>query len=612
MDKLGEVRDLGFLSWKDPDAWMEQMKGPRWNTLVREENKRLQETIKKYVEPSQIETFKKELAHAGRLYDLECFESGPIKITPNGMFNVKWRFEDEASTQRKEARDIYSDGKLVVYTYDIGEGAEKYELVVLDAKTRKTLWRRSPVGPTFSLVGDTIYYLGVTQKLWYNKLFKCSARSGNNPTELYEEKDGHYNLSLLRYDLTPYLVRENSGKTDTFTIEGANSSNAHLIPVKPGTERQLPYAQGSRVYYREADSYKGHFGEELHGTPYDINFNFLLTRKKGETTLYNHYGHNEYHIKQGSIQLDNYSRQSETLIRVDDGTQPPFCIDLYHRKKLIKHDDSFKLKAKKISGISADGTEVHGVILWKSLFTKPKALFAIGYGAYGVASSPAGCYGKWAPLIERGWGILYTYIRGGGDDTDSWAQSGRLEGRVHTRDDFLALVDSAQKMYKILATRTVIYGRSAGGFLMGMCLNKEPSGRLFGAVYTEVPYVDIIRTTTNPALPLTKMEYNEFGDPAHRPEDFGFLVDLSPADVAITTDAPNIFVIARTGLNDSEVYAYEPVKWINRIRKPGDKEEKVIGIAEGEGHFYSPAAAIQAKAEDLALLHYRIFHNSSA
>ena len=51
MDKLGEVRDLGFLSWKDPDAWMEQMKGPRWNTLVREENKRLQETIKKYVEP---------------------------------------------------------------------------------------------------------------------------------------------------------------------------------------------------------------------------------------------------------------------------------------------------------------------------------------------------------------------------------------------------------------------------------------------------------------------------------------------------------------------------------------------------------------------------------
>ena len=89
-------------------------------------------------------------------------------------------------------------------------------------------------------------------------------------------------------------------------------------------------------------------------------------------------------------------------------------------------------------------------------------------------------------------------------------------------------------------------------------------------------------------------------------------MDLSPADVAITTDAPNIFVIARTGLNDSEVYAYEPVKWIHRIRKTGDKEEKVIGIAEGEGHFYSPAVAIQAKAEDLALLHYRIFHNSSA
>jgi oligopeptidase B len=198
-------------------------------------------------------------------------------------------------------------------------------------------------------------------------------------------------------------------------------------------------------------------------------------------------------------------------------------------------------------------------------------------------------------------------LRGGGDDSDAWAQAGRLEGRTHTRDDFLALVEAAQKAFKISSAKTVIYGRSAGGFLMGMCLNKEPSGKLFGAVYTEVPYVDLLRTTTNPGLPLTKMEYNEFGDPSHRPEDFGFLVDLSPADVAITTSAPNVFVLARTGLNDSEVYAYEPVKWIRRLRKSGDKEEKVIGIAEGEGHFFSPDVALQAKAEDLVILHNRVF-----
>jgi hypothetical protein len=49
------------------------------------------------------------------------------------------------------------------------------------------------------------------------------------------------------------------------------------------------------------------------------------------------------------------------------------------------------------------------------------------------------------------------------------------------------------------------------------------------------------------------------------------------------------------------------VKWIRRLRKSGDKEEKVIGIAEGEGHFFSADVALQAKAEDLVMLHNRIF-----
>ena len=283
-----------------------------------------------------------------------------------------------------------------------------------------------------------------------------------------------------------------------------------------------------------------------------------------------------------------------------------------NRKKQSPHKGSFKLKAHKVKAVSADGTEVYGTLLHNANISRPKALFAVGYGAYGVPSSPAGAYAKWTPLLKREWGVLYTYIRGGGDHTDGWAQAGRLEGRKHTRDDFLALVEAAQKQFKVPATKTVIYGRSAGGFLMGMCLNKEPTGRLFGAVYTEVPYVDLLRTTTNPSLPLTKMEYNEFGDPAHRAEDFGFLVDMSPADVAITTEAPNVFVLARTGLNDSQVYAYEPVKWIRRLRKPGDKEEKVIGIARGEGHFYSGDTALEAKAEDLAILHSRIFPNTTS
>jgi len=596
-----EVRDLGFISWKDPDAWMEAMRGTRWDNLIAEENRLLNDTIVAITTPEQVKKFKEELSQAQKYFELECFTSGPIKITPLSAFSLKWRWDGEG--QLYTARDIYWDGKVVGYTHDIGDGAEEFELVIIDAKTREVLWRRSPVGPTISIdTDDNLYYLGVKQKLWYNKLHICKAHTGNSVKTLYEEKDGHYNLSLLR---ETYLVRENSGKTDTFYVKDGT-----LYPLKPGTAKQLPY-KGNHCYYREegGNIYYNKNNEAIVDTPYDATNIYLAVRKQGEITIYNHYGIKEYHIKQGAVTFDTYG--SGYRVRIDDGTQPPYIREFGSKVKTGVDGSEFKLKVKNIEGISSDGCAVHGVILYKSLFTKPKALLVVGYGAYGMASSPAGCYAKWAPLIERGWGIVYTYIRGGGGHTDAWAQAGRLSGRVHTRDDFLAIVAAAQKLLKIPAQKTVIYGRSAGGFLMGMCINKEPTGRLFETVYTEVPYVDILRTTTNPDLPLTKMEYNEFGDPAHRAEDFKYLVDLSPADVAITTEAPHIFVLARTGLNDSQVYAYEPVKWIRRLRKSGDVSQKVIGIAPGEGHFYSPAVALQAKAEDLAILHYRIFQNAT-
>ena len=35
---MNEVRNLPFLSWKQDSAWMESMKGTRWDNLVNREN----------------------------------------------------------------------------------------------------------------------------------------------------------------------------------------------------------------------------------------------------------------------------------------------------------------------------------------------------------------------------------------------------------------------------------------------------------------------------------------------------------------------------------------------------------------------------------------------
>jgi hypothetical protein len=32
-----EIRNIGYLAWKDPLAWMESMRGKRWENLIKQE-----------------------------------------------------------------------------------------------------------------------------------------------------------------------------------------------------------------------------------------------------------------------------------------------------------------------------------------------------------------------------------------------------------------------------------------------------------------------------------------------------------------------------------------------------------------------------------------------
>jgi oligopeptidase B len=138
---------------------------------------------------------------------------------------------------------------------------------------------------------------------------------------------------------------------------------------------------------------------------------------------------------------------------------------------------------------------------------------------------------------------------------------------------------------------------------VGTATARNPGGELFGSVYTEVPYVDVLRTASNPRLPLTEYEYLEFGDPAHNPQDFATLLRLSPVDALGPGGAPGVFVLCRTAVNDRQVYAYESFKWVDALRgKAAGGKPKLVGLNHGQGHFTRGDQLYVDRSEDLILL----------
>jgi protease II len=272
----------------------------------------------------------------------------------------------------------------------------------------------------------------------------------------------------------------------------------------------------------------------------------------------------------------------------------------------IERPIQFKpLEVHRFHTISKDGTKVPYVLIKEK--GDIKALLIYVYGAYGSSSAIEWPYKTWYSLLQRKWAIVYALVRGGGDVTMNWANQGRLDNRHHSIDDFEAVIKAAQLKTGITAKHTVIYGRSAGGVPVGAMVSRYPDGQLMGAAYTEVPYVDMLRDTTNPELPLTVGEYKEFGNPRENILDFAELLHVSPIDTLPADGAPGVFVLSRVGLLDLQVYSYESFKWIQLLRGNTevvglDPKGKYVIYDKGEAHQYSKEHSIPTHATDMALL----------
>jgi oligopeptidase B len=190
--------------------------------------------------------------------------------------------------------------------------------------------------------------------------------------------------------------------------------------------------------------------------------------------------------------------------------------------------------------------------------TAPCLLY--GYGSYEMSMDP-GFSPVRLSLLDRGMVFAIAHVRGGGEMGRRWYEDGKFLAKPNTFSDFVACADHLVETAGDLARPARGPGGSAGGLLIGAALNLRPG--LCAAAVAEVPFVDVVNTMSDPTIPLTVIEYDEWGNPAD-PEYYEVMRSYSPYDNVAQAAYPALFVTA--GLNDPRVQYWEPAKWVARLR----------------------------------------------
>lgn len=206
-----------------------------------------------------------------------------------------------------------------------------------------------------------------------------------------------------------------------------------------------------------------------------------------------------------------------------------------------------------------------------------------GYGSYEMSMPPWYSVGR-VSLLDRGGVWALVHPRGGGELGRSWYLDGKLLNKRNTFTDTLACADHLVATGYADGGRLAIRGGSAGGLLVGACITMQPAR--FASAVAEVPFVDIVSTMSDPSLPLTVTEWEEWGDPRAEPYA-SYMLSYSPYDNTIETGDsawPALYVTA--GLNDPRVSVHEPAKWVARLRSVGAGIARplVMKIEMGAGH----------------------------
>jgi oligopeptidase B len=313
-------------------------------------------------------------------------------------------------------------------------------------------------------------------------------------------------------------------------------TSAQGAPVEPAFDEEL-YTAGVGGSDYEAPVIR--LGYTSYFTPSRV-YDFVLPtaeRPGGELLL-----------RRESPVLGGYSRDDYVATRewavADDGTRIPLSV--------LRH-----------ASLKQDGTN---------------AGLVYGYGSYEMSMDPAFGIARLS-LLDRGIVFVIAHVRGGGELGRHWYEDGKKLRKKNTFTDFIAATDWLAGSRWVNPARIAALGGSAGGLLMGAVANLAPEK--YAAVVAQVPFVDPLTSVLDPELPLSALEWEEWGNPITDPQAYAYMKSYAPYENVHAARYPRIAAV--TSFNDTRVLYVEPAKWVQALREATTGSEPILLKIEMEG-----------------------------
>lgn len=516
-------------------------------------------------------------------------------------------------------------GRRLAYAADT-DGSENYTIRIKDLQTGAVLPDAIP-GTAGSLLwaedGETLIY--VERNAQWRPFRVRAHRLGADPAAdpiLYEEADEAFFVGIGKTQSRRYLVLS-AGDHVTQEVRlipaDAPLSPSRLIaPRRPGHEYYVDHGGGWLVVLTNDIAQDFRVCTAPEDAPEEAHWQELIAPAPGQylkhVTAFGRVLAVEERIDgQDQIRLidqtgggDHRIAFPEAVFTVGLGANPepdpdrlrlhygslisPATVYDYHladRRLIVRKVqeipsgyDKARFTTRRLTAPARDGAEIPVSLVEPVDRTPGGPVHLVGYGAYGYGYPPDFSTARLS-LLERGFAVAIAHIRGGDELGRSWYQAGKLAARENSFNDFVDVARFLVADGVGTAGRMSASGGSAGGELMGAVANQAPE--LFAAIVAHVPFVDVLNTMLDANLPLTPIEWPEWGNPIEDAEAFKTILAYSPYDQIKAQPYPPLLLTA--GLSDPRVTYWEPAKFCAKLRATKTNDTPVLLKTNmGAGH----------------------------